>query len=1077
MKKSRVPTSWESCIIPWSKILKMMKVVLFIMLVAAIHVSANTYSQNTRFNLNMKNVSIKQVLEEIEYQSEFRFLYSDTKINVERKVDVHFSNNTIEEVLQKILVDSGISYKVIERQILLTNTKDSFPTEKQDKSKVTGKITDSKGSPLPGVTVVIKGTTNGTVTNANGEYSLSDIPGTAVLQFSFVGMKTQEVPLEGKTTINIVMEEEAIGIEEVVAIGYGTQQRREVSGSITNVAEKNFNKGVNRDAVDLLQGKVAGLSITQGSGDVSSDKTIRLRGTSSLTGSSEPFVVIDGIPGLSLNSVAPQDIESISILKDASASAIYGSRSASGVIMITTKKGKLNQSSINYNGYIATDFVSNKPDVLTASEWRNYCTENNVDTEGFDYGANTDWFDEIMRVGITQNHDISLSGGGNKHSYRASITYQDREGVVKDNYMTRLNSRLTFNQRALEDHLNVTVTGAFSQRDYSPTNTNNFVLAYNMLPVYPVKNDDGSWFDSEEYDQGNPVRNIKYNSHEHKNNLYYINIKSDLTLFNNLVLGINALKERETDDYGAYNNSETEAGRDDNGYAEREFWSKDKKLLETTINYSLELNDNKFNFLGGYSYEENYYQLAGAQNRGFATDLTSYNDLSAGEDLQSGDVWSEANMSKLISFFGRVNYSLKEKYILTATLRRDGSSKFGANHKWGTFPSISAAWRIIDEPFMAGTNIFDELKLRAGYGVAGNQEGLDPYLSLELYGVSGQYYDNGEWYTAYTISQNANPDLKWEETSMFNVGIDYSLFNRRIYGSLEYYNKKTTDLLYTYEVPVPPYLYSEMVANVGDMSNKGIEFSVSGDIIRKSDFRWTMSVNMSHNKNEITSLSNEYFSTEAVKTGDAWIRGGSDNTTHIIEEGKEVGTFYGWKCYGLDEDGDYIMDESVDGEEGLSDEDKTYIGSAQPKLTYGISNSITYKKFELSFFLRGVLGNDVLNFSKMSYATTQWLPGANVLHEALTNGLTAVPQYCSYYIEKGSFLRLDNASLGYNIDTKNLWGVSNMRVFITTQNLFTITKYTGLDPEVDMSGLDPGVEGREYYPKSRTFTLGVSLNF
>ncbi len=1040
--------------------------------------SAGSNFSHTKFSMQLYNVSLKQVFSEIEKSSDFIIVYSDDIVNPSQKVDVVVENATVNNLLDQALFNTNLGYTINERQIAITKKTETvaFDVSQQIKT-ITGVVTDSEGEPLPGVTIVVKGTTTGTITDYDGNFSLKIPIDAEVLVFSFVGFQTKEVAVGNQTLFKITLVEDVLQLEEVVAIGYGTQLKRDVSGSVTNVAEKSFNKGVNTNAVDLLQGKVSGLSITQGSGDVSSDKTIRLRGTSSLTGSSEPFVVVDGIPGMSLNSVAPQDIESISVLKDASASAIYGSRSASGVIMITTKKGKMNQSTVQYNGYLAADFVSNIPDVLTASEWRNYCSENDINTEGLDQGANTDWFDEIMRVGITQNHDLSLSGGANKHSYRASITYQDREGVVKDNYMTRLNTRLTFNQKALEDRLNVTVTGSFSQRDYSPTNTNNFVLAYNMLPVYPVKNEDGSWFDSDEYDQGNPVRNIKYNSHEHKNNLYYVNLKSDLTLFDNLILGINALKERETDDYGAYNNSETEAGRDDNGYAKREFWSADKKLLETTLNYNVRLNESKFNFLGGYSYEENNYRLAGAQNRGFATDVTSFNDLSAGEDLQAGDVWSAANMSKLISFFGRINYSFREKYILTATVRRDGSSKFGDNHKWGTFPSFSAAWRIIDEPFMAGASMFDELKLRAGYGVAGNQEGIDPYLSLELYSTSGQYYDDGAWYTAYQISQNANPDLKWEETAMFNVGIDYSLLNGRVYGSLEYYDKKTTDLLYTYEVPVPPYLYSEMVANVGDMSNKGVEFAVSGDIIRKNDFRWTMSLNLAHNKNEITSLSNKYFSTEAVKTGDAWIRGGSNNTTHIIEEGKEVGTFYGWKCYGLDEDGDYIMEEGIDGEEGLSDADKTYIGSAQPKLNYSISNSISYKKFELSFFLRGVYGNDVLNFSKMSYATTQWLPGANVLHEALTNGLTATPKYCSYYIEKGSFLRLDNASLAYNIDTKDYWGIHNMRVYITSQNLFTITNYSGLDPEVDMSGLDPGVEGRTYYPKSRTFSMGVSLSF
>lgn len=361
--------------------------------------------------------------------------------------------------------------------------------------------------------------------------------------------------------------------------------------------------------------------------------------------------------------------------------------------------------------------------------------------------------------------------------------------------------------------------------------------------------------------------------------------------------------------------------------------------------------------------------------------------------------------------------------------------------------------------------------------MSGNQDGIDPYKSLQLYGTSGQYYDNGNWYRTYQISQNANPDLKWEETSMFNIGIDFNFNNSRINGTIEYYDKRTKDLLYTYQVPVPPYLYPDMLANVGSMSNKGVEVVLGGDIIRRNNFRWTATLNAAHNKNKITSLSSDQFSTSSIWVGDAWIRGGSQNTTHIVEEGREVGTFFGWRAYGLDEDGMYIFDEDIDGEPGLTNDDRTYIGSAQPKLTYGFSNLITYGNWELNFFFRGVYGNDLLNFSKMSYATTQWLPGANVLRDALTIGLADNPKYSSFYIEKGSFLRLDNASLGYNFDVSGMGALNRLRVYVTGQNLFTITNYTGLDPEVDMDGLDPGVEGRNYYPKSRTISLGVNISF
>lgn len=1057
--------------------LRKMKLTLILTLLVFVSFG-NSFSQ-VKLSVSLKKATSQEVIQTIENQTDYIFLYKDEIFDPSQRYSINFNEATFEEVLNTFCTTAKVDYEIRnDRQIILKEKEtDGRLSMVQQTKDISGIVTGTDGRPIPGVSIVVKGTTIGTVSGVDGDFELAVPVDAEILMFSFVGMKTQEVPLAGKTTFNIIMEEEAIGLEEVVAIGYGVQQRREVTGSISNVSEKDFNKGLTQDAVDLLKGKVAGLAITLGSGDVTSEQTIRLRGTSSLTGSSQPFIVIDGVPGLSLSSVAPQDIESISVLKDASAAAIYGSRSASGVILITTKKGKDNQSLIEYDGYMAASTVTNVPDVLTAQEWRDYTAANNINTEGLDLGANTDWFDAIMRTGVSQNHNFSFSGSGKGSNYRASVSYLDQKGVVEDNEMERFNARFTFNQKALNDKLNVAFTGAITTRDFSPTDTRNFVLAYNMIPVAPIKLDDGTWFDTQEYDQGNPVRNIKYNKRLNKRSLYFGNIDAQLNLFEGFTAGVKLHKQRETNDYGLYYDSQTERGRNDQGFAERSNWTSDKNLLETTLNYEKSVNEHKIGLLAGYSYEENYYQNSGAQNRQFVTDFFGYNNLGAGENLRPSDVWSGANMNKLVSFFGRANYNYKMKYILTVSLRYDGSSKFGANHKWATFPSISAAWRINEESFMQGATFLDDLKLRVGYGISGNQDGIDPYKSLELYGSSGQYYDNGKWYRAYQISQNANENLKWEETSMFNIGLDYNILNSRLSGTIEYYDKRTKDLLYTYQVPVPPYLYPDMLANVGSMSNKGIEVLISGDIIRKSNFRWNASVNMAHNKNEITKLSNNEFSTSSILTGDAWIRGGSSNTTHIVEEGREVGTFYGWLCKGLDENGMYIMDDMIDGEPGLTNDDRTYIGSAQPKLTYGISNIINYKNWELNFFFRGVYGNDLLNFSKMSYATTQWLPGANVLHDALTNGLADNPKYNSFYIEKGSFLKLDNISLSYSFDVSKIEEIQKLRVYVTGQNLFTITNYTGLDPEVEMRGLDPGVEGREYYPKARTISLGVNISF
>ena len=1063
----------------FKKLHLIMRLSFILLLVSSLSAIGNSYSQSTKFSFQLSNATVKDVFQEIERSSEFIIVYSDDMIDVTREVSVKVADVSVEKILDQILKVSNNGYEIKERQIVITKLKDLPMNDviMQQGHILKGVIRTADGTSLPGATVNEKGTTRGTVTDMDGNFTLEVSKVNAVIVFAFVSMSTVEMEYTGQPTMNVVMQEEFTGVQEVIAIGYGTSNKREISGAVTNISERNFNKGVTQTGVDLLKGKVAGLTITNGSGDITKDQTIRLRGTSSLNASSQPFIVIDGVPGMSLSSVAPQDIESISVLKDASAAAIYGSRSGSGVILITTKKGAKDQTSIEYDGYVAIDNVTNVPDLLNAQEWRDYTSSNNINTTGLDKGGNTNWFDEIMRTGITQNHNISMAGNTKSSNYRASISYLNQEGVVKDNMLERYNARMSFNQKALNDKLDLTFTTVMTQRNSSPTDTRNFVLAYNMLPVYPVKNEDGSWYDNQEYDQGNPVRNMEYNKQENKSSLYFGNVKADLELLKGLKLGLNVLKQRETNDSSRYYNSQTERGRNDIGYAQRISTTADKQLLEATLNFKKIVANNNINLLAGYSYEDNTYQNLGAQNRQFVTDLFGFNNLSAGENLRSGDVWSGKNMNKLISFFGRANLTLMERFVLTASVRRDGSSKFGENHQWGTFPSLSGAWHMKKQSFLQNVESLDEFKLRAGYGISGNQDGLAPYLSLPLYGKSGQYYDNGKWYSAYEFNQNENPDLRWEQTSMFNVGVDYSFFKGRITGSFDYYDKNTKDLLYTYTVPQELFLKGTMMANVGSMNNKGVEFMLSADIVRNDNFRWNTTFNIAHNKNEITSLSNDQFFTSAIKTGAAWIRGGSNNTTHIVEEGRELGTFYGWLCTGIDSEGKYIMDDMIDGKEGLTDEDRTYIGSAQPLFTGGFANLITYKNLEMNFFFRGVYGNDVLNFSKMSYATTQWLPGANVLKEALTIGLKESPRYNSYYIEDGSFLRLDNASIGYNFDIKGKYGINKLKLYVTGQNLFVITNYTGLDPEVEMSGLDPGVEGREYYPKSRTFSVGINLGF
>ena len=979
----------------------------------------------------------------------------------------------------KDLFNSFLHRKVLLLSALLMMCTFAFAQQ----GTVTGKVIDDLGEPVIGANVIVKGTTTGIITDVDGNFSLnvSDIKKN-ILVISFVGYNTVEEPLRGRTKVGIKLESSVINLGEVVAIGYGTQTRRQITGSVANVSEKDFNTGVTREATDLLQGRVAGLNITSGSGDVSSAPQIRLRGTSTLQNDQGPMIVIDGVPGGDMSTVSPSDIESISVLKDASSAAIYGSRSAGGVILITTKRGSGGKTQVSYDGYVAMSTLANKPDLLTADEWRDYAKNNGyAETMGqYDqYGANTDWFDVISRTGISQNHALSLSGGTSKSNYRASVTYLKNDGVIRDNSSERLNFRFQFQQRAINDRLRIGLTGAGTMMNFTPTYGYNFVLAYNMLPVWPVYNADGTWHEEVGYDQGNPLHNIEANTRENKGVRFYGTGDLQFTITDGLNIKAMLYKSRNQMEYSQYYDSTTDAGRDDGGYAYRSSNTRDKELMEWTLDYDKTFNEiHKVNGLLGYSWEENTYQSMSAANRSFTTDGLGANNLGAGQDLRPSDVSSSKNEYRLISMFARANYSYGEKYMVTATIRRDGSSKFGANHKWGWFPSASAAWGISQEAFMEDVKWVSDLKLRAGWGVTGNQDGLSPYKTLELYGANSKYYDNGKWLTDYKISQNANPDLKWEETSMFNVGLDFQLFKGRLGGTIEYYSKQTTDMLYTYTVPSPPYLYRSMMANVGDMSNKGIEVLLNFDAIKTKNFSWNTTLNLAHNKNEVTRLSNDQFTTDRIYAGDAWVRGGSGGTTHVVEEGYPIGQFYGWLCEGI-KDGKYILkDMNDDGQ--ISEDDRTYIGDAQPDLTFGWNNSFRYKNVDFSFFFRGSIGQDVMNHVRMAYAQSGGLIGANALNDPLTYELKEVPKYCSYYIEDGSFVRLDNVTLGYTFNTKGIDWLQKARIYATGQNLFLITGYKGLDPETNVGrndGLAPGVEDREFYPKARTFTFGVNLTF
>ena len=965
---------------------------------------------------------------------------------------------------------------------------------------IKGKILDENGEPIIGANVVEKGTTNGTITDLDGNYTLTvNNLKNAVLQVSYIGYNTVETPVKGQKTLDVKMASSVVNLGEVVAIGYGTQTRKEITGSVANVSQENFNKGVNRDAADLLQGKVAGLQITSGSGDVTRDSQIRLRGTSTLQNDQGPMIVIDGVPGGDMSTVSPSDIESISVLKDASSAAIYGSRAAGGVILITTKRGSGAKTTINYDGYLTVSGVANKPDMLNAQEWREINKQLGNDISVYDkYNADSDWFDALLRTGVSQNHSLSLSGGSSKSNYRASYTYLDRKGIARDNWMKRHSFRFQFQQRAINDRLRIGLTGAGTLTDSQGTFGDYFIAAYNNPPVIPIYNEDGTYFTGNDnaYNQGNMVKAQDENYKLKKNNYFYGQGDLQFEIIQGLNVKANLYKSRfssdnsnwESPDNALGGGSGNSLGDSSNGYARRSNFSWDRELMEWTANYNRAFGaeeKHKLDALLGYSWESNAYQSQSSMATNFAIASMGANSIQTGNDLKIGNVTSSKNEYKLISFFARAHYSFDERYMITATVRRDGSSKFGANHKWGWFPSVSAAWGLSQEGFMKDIKWISDLKLRAGWGVTGNQDGLMPYKSLELYQAYGTYYDNGGSSTAFRITQNANPDLQWEETAMFNIGIDFSLFNGRLGGTIEYYDKKTSDMLYNYSVPTPTYVYDKIAANVGDMSNKGIEVMLNLDVIRNKKFSWNTSINLAHNKNKITKLSNDLYSTDRVYVGDPWIRGASGVTSHIVEEGYPVGQFFMLKCEGIDSNGKFIMVD-LNGDGQISDDDRTYCGSAQPDLTFGWNNTFSWNRWDASFFIRGSLGQKVLNNPRAAYGNNTYVAGANAMKGDDLTLLRENSRVCSYYLEDGSYARLDNMSIGYTFDTKKIDWLDKARIYVAAQNLFVITGYSGLDPEVEVfrgeasdnnAGLDPGIEPRNYMPKARSFTFGVNLTF
>ena len=940
-----------------------------------------------------------------------------------------------------------------------------------------GTVCDSNGEPVIGASIIEKSKpNNGTVSDLDGKFTLQVAKG-ATLTISYIGFETQEV--KAKDQLQVVLKESAIMLQEatIVGVGYGTMRKSDLTGAITSISSKDLKKGLVTSTEQLLQGKVAGLSVTQASSDPTTGSALRLRGGTSLSASNSPLIVVDGIPGVDINTVQPSEIVSMDVLKDASAAAIYGSRGANGVIIVTTNRASDTEvSKMSYSGWVSVGKAAKNVDMLSADQWRDYVRKNEI-LDAVDYGANTDWIKELEQTAISHAHNFNISNSRKKNGYRAAASYQANEGIVKHNYMNRLAGSLSAYQYGLNGKLKmdlgVNMTyDKYRAPDYGFYGIFNYAL--NQNPTVPVKDEYGNYTRMGGTNMQNPVEyNDNYYSEQTRHRLLAFG-KVDLEI----IKGLNAVANLSYE-YGSWQNRYYQpsyaANNSVGGTGRRQLADNENWQLETYLSYGKTfVKLHKFNAMAGYSYSKYVYEGFGASRSGFDTDSFLYNNLGAGVDYRKDDVYSNKGEARLASFFGRVNYSYDGKYMFTATLRADGSSRFGDNHKWGYFPSAAASWRISEESFLKGTRKWlDNLKLRFGYGVTGNQDGIGEYKSLALLGAGGGgYYDGatGTWKASYSPSQNANPDLKWESTAQYNIGIDFGVLSR-IRGTIDLYYKKTSDLLWNYPVSQPPYLYSSMLANVGTLVNKGVEFTLNADVLKLKDFNWTADLTFSYNHQEITSLSNDTFQDVGTPAGPLHgISGLSNAYTQIVKEGYPTGAFFGPHCRGIDENGEYVIDDP---------DEKAYLGSAQPKFNLGFSTNATWKWFDLSVAAYGMFGQKILNATNMQLFTDTRMPNMNIPDKFAKQGIKPDKiTYSDYWIEDGSFLRLQSITLGFTIPGTKKWGLETLRVYGTIDNVCTITGYSGLDPEISTSGLDnPGIDLCNVYPRTRSFIFGVNVSF
>lgn len=976
--------------------------------------------------------------------------------------------------------------------IILTATISVLGAFAQSGYTVEGVVVDELG-PVIGAGIVEQGSSNGTMTDIDGRYSLKVASADAVIEISCIGyatrtFKASEVPA------HVVMSADAIFLDDVVVIGYGSQRKKEVTGSVSSVKAEDFNAGIKTNPVGLLQGKVAGLNVIRTTSDpTSTGYSVQIRGFSTLDkgAGTSPLYIVDGIPVSSIDNIAPEEIASMDVLKDGSAAAIYGTRGTNGVIIITTKRGEnfseTAQTRVEYAGYASASVRNGKTGMATPEEFANLSEiSSGKITPTILSEERNDFMSEITRkVAMTQNHNLAITGSSNKFNYRASLSYKNAEGIARNNERNEMIAKLAASQKALGGWLNLNYDFSYMhyRNDYFCGDFKQAATINPTTPIYDSTTASG-YYKPQGTGVSNPVENMNQKESYKEGNYFRGSIKATLNILPVEGLKFNVFGAIEDGDNASYwANKQITTDIDGSGKAGRSTDTNFSKLFEITADYNKSFGSHNIAGVAGFSYQNFMYDGMSVENKGFPTESMKYYQIGNGDAEKTYlKASSYRNSNTLAAFFARANYNYAEKYLASVSVRREGSSRFGVNNKWGWFPAVSLGWRVTGEDFMQDATWVNDLKLRFGFGVTGNNLGSD-LKSVAMLSNGGTFWYNGKYVNTYTVSQNVNPDLRWEKKYEYNFGVDYAFLDNRIYGSIDAYYRQTRDLLWDYEVPTPPYQYPTLLANAGQMDSYGVELVLTGVPVKTKDLTWETTPTLSFNHNVITKLSDpsKGFNYKQTTSGGVGENGIMNTNTQILIEGQSVGAFYGYKLLGI-KDGTWYYETPaggvVDGA-GAAEGYRQVIGNAQPWFTFGWNNSVRYKNFDASVFFRGVVGNKILNLTRWAYGPRS-SAADNIFMKDVYDGcvLANKEQFSDYYLEDGSYLKLDNITLGYNFKLKETSLINSLRVYMTGQNLFTLTKYSGMDPEVDTTSVwSAGIDYCDFYPTVATLLFGVNISF